>query len=352
MAVNRREMEGSTAPVPIPAGRSGLPPSRPSAFPPIMAESPAMRRAVELAHRFAPLDLPVLLVGATGTGKEVLAQAIHLWSGRSGPLVDVNCGSLPAGMITNELFGHRRGAYTGAVDTVSGLIEQANHGTLFLDELASLPAEGQTGLLRVLETSEVRRVGDRAKQKLSVRLVAALQETVGAQSRERRLREDLYQRLAGGVIYLPPLRDRPEDLWPLALRFGRILGREILESARGILERHDWPGNVRELRHVVARAASLEDGDSLTGGMLAEAIDLGAAPDARCDTPLPLTTAELMRARHDLEMLCRAHGGRPADIAAASGVSRATLYRRLQQYGVKLIDHREGGPASQRLTVS
>lgn len=295
-----------------------------------------MRRAVEHARRFAPLDIPVLLVGATGTGKEVLAQAIHQWSGRTGPMVDVNCGSLPAGMITNELFGHRRGAYTGAVDSVAGLIEQANHGTLFLDELASLPSEGQTALLRVLETSEVRRVGDRAKQKLSVRLVAALQESVGAQRRERRLREDLVQRLAGGVIYLPPLRDRPEDLWPLALRFGQLLGREIVGTARSILERHDWPGNVRELRHVVARAASLEDGEMLTVAVLAEAIDLGATREGQVDTPLPLGTAELVRARHDLEVLCREHGGHADPIADALGVSRATLYRRLRAVGIRL----------------
>ncbi len=224
------------------------------------------------------------------------------------------------------------------MESVPGRIEHADNGTLFLDELVSLPAEGQRSLLRVLETGEVRRMGDQTKRRLSIRLVAAVQESVGAQARESRLREDLYHRLAGGVIHLPPLRERPEDLWALALRFAEALGREILASARALLERHDWPGNVRELRHVVARAAALEDGLVLSAAMLAEAIDLGGASGAPVDTPLalPLLAPEQLRERQELEALCRAHGGRADRIAEELGVCRATLYRRLREVGIRL----------------
>ncbi|MEO8139342.1 MAG: sigma 54-interacting transcriptional regulator [Gemmatimonadota bacterium] len=311
-----------------------LPPSRPSAFPAIVAESLAMRRAVEHARRFAPLDIPVLLVGATGTGKEVLAQAIHQWSGRTGALVDVDCGALPPGMITSELFGHRRGSFTSAVDSVPGLIEGANGGTLFLDELASLPAEGQRGLLRVLETGEMRRVGEQTKRRLSLRLVAAVQETDGGRGPERTLREDLYQRLAGGVIYLPPLRERPEDLGVLAVRFAH--GRGIEEAALKLLERHDWPGNVRELRNVMARATLLQERDPLSVATLAEAIDVGRLTGGRPDMPAPDAMAPLARARQALEILCLQHGGQADRISEDLGISPSTLYRRLRVLGIRL----------------
>lgn len=297
--------------------------------PVIIAESPSMRRAVELARRFAPLSLPVVLIGETGTGKEVLAQAIHRWSGRRGELVDVDCGALSPGMVVAELFGHRKGAYTTAVDSMPGLVERANRGTLFLDELLSLSVEGQSALLRVLETGEVRRVGDLTKTQVSIRLIAALQEGQGGFPEDRHLRPDLYQRLAGGIIQLLPIRERREDLWPLAQRFAEQAGRGLSSGVRQVLERYEWPGNVRELRHVISRAACLQESGEVDPIAIAEAIDVG------CGRPWIRMDVSRER-RTELESLRQAHGGDPAAMAAALGVSRSTLYRRLQEVGLRL----------------
>lgn len=300
----------------------------------IVAESPSMRRALELARRFAPLNLPVLLVGETGTGKEVLAQAIHRWSRRKGELVDVDCGALAPGMVANEMFGHRRGAYTSATESTPGLMERANRGTLFLDELPSLPPEGQAALLRALETGEVRRVGDHSKVRVEFRLIAAIQDGVLTELNGRRLRRDLYERLAGGVIQLLPLRARREDLWPMAQHFAETTGCALRETVRQVLERHPWPGNIRELRHVVMRAACLADQRELDGAMIAEAIHAGAS----VLTPTPLSEVETRRRslRETMESLSREHNGNPELMAAALKVSRATLYRRLQEAGIRL----------------
>ncbi len=305
--------------------------------PTIVAVSAGMKRAVELARRFAATDVPVLLIGETGTGKEVLAQAIHRWSGRAGDLVDVDCGALPPGMVVAELFGHRKGAYTTAVDSVPGLVERAHRGTLFLDELASLPPEGQGALLRVLETGDVRRVGDHAKVRVSVRLVAAMQESRGHVVGHHQLRPELYHRLAGTVITIPPLRHRPEDLFPLARWLANGHQRGLAPSATRLLELHRWPGNVRELRHVIARAVSLTEARELDGEAVAEALDLGGAPLARRpERPQPV----LIRERSILLARYRDCEGDTDLMAAVLGVSRATLYRRIQRAGLRIQDMR------------
>lgn len=302
--------------------------------PVIIAESAAMRRAVALAQRFAPTTLPILLVGETGTGKEVLAQAIHRWSHRKGQLVDVDCGALPPGMVVAELFGHRRGAFTTAIDSMPGLIEQAAGGTLFLDELASLPVDGQTALLRILETGEVRRVGDRTKLRIDLRLVAAVQEgepRTGAVQ----VRHDLYHRLTGTVIRLSPLRERPEDLLPLAQHIAGAQDRRLPESCRVLLQRHSWPGNVRELRNVVFRAAAISDGPVITAAAVAEALDMGGGSTAAAH----VERLNADSGRRTLEALCRRHQGRAIPIASELGIGESTMYRLLKRHGLRLRDY-------------
>jgi DNA-binding NtrC family response regulator len=289
-----------------------------------------MRRAVELARRYAPLDFPVLLIGPTGTGKEVLAQAIHRWSGRSGPLVDVNCGALHAGTVVNELFGHRKGSYTGAFESAPGMFDAAHGGTLFLDELNSLPIEGQRALLRVVETGEVRRGGDTTKHRVSVRLLGAVQE-VPLSGREGSVRLDLVHRLAGGVIHLKPLCERPEDLSPLANHFAALAGRELARAGASVLIRYAWPGNVRELRHVIQRAAALAPSGPIPAAAVLEAIDLGSS---LADETGFTSDREAMVA------LCRQHGYEAGVIAAILGCTRSTIYRRLQRLGIRLDDLR------------
>lgn len=244
--------------------------------PVIIAQSPGMKKALHLARRVAATDLPVLLAGETGTGKEVLAQAIHRWSGRRGELIDVDCGALPPGMVVAELFGHRKGAYTTAVDSMPGLVERAHRGTLFLDELGNLSAEGQGALLRMLETGEVRRVGDRVKVEVSVRMVAATQNAPGCLPGHHQMRPELYHRLAGTVITLPPLRHRPEDLLPMARHFAALMNRRVGQPVQRLLELHPWPGNVRELRHVIGRAVFLTDAEELDAGTVGEALEIGS----------------------------------------------------------------------------
>ncbi len=287
-----------------------------------------MRRAVETARRFAVLDLPILLVGPTGTGKEVLAQAIHRWSGRRGDLVDVNCGALPPHTAARELFGHRRGAFTGAVEDAGGLLEAASGGTLFLDELGALAGDTQASLLRSLETGEVRRYGETNKRTVAVRFLGALQELPGG------LREDLRHRLSGGVIKLDPLVARPEDLWPLAEQFAAVLERTLSAHILPVLERHSWPGNARELRQVIARAAALQEEGPLAVAAVLEAIDLGATTSAQSFG----SDKAVGRAwsRTELVELCRIHDHDASRLMRVLGVSRATLYRRLKAAGLRL----------------
>jgi len=295
-----------------------------------------MRRAVELALRFAPLDLPILLIGPSGTGKEVLAQAIHRWSGRAARMVDVNCGALHAGTVINELFGHRRGSYTGAVESVPGILEAAHRSTLFLDELNSMPMEGQRALLRVIETGEVCRVGDTTKHRVSIRLIGALQE-IPLPGTEGSVRLDLVHRLAGGVIHLKPLRERPEDIWPLAEHFAAALGRDLAPSASYALQRHEWLGNVRELRNVIRRAAALSPAGAITAAVTLEAIDYGSVLAGG---------SESLSAREAMVAFCHAHRCDVDRLAEVLGCTRSTVYRRLQRLGLRLNDLRSLTPAS------
>lgn len=305
----------------------------------IVGESAMLRQAVSQAARLAKTGLPILLVGATGTGKDLFAQEIHRWSGRSGRLVDVNCGALPQDVAEGLLFGHRRGAFTGAVENTLGLIEASDGGTLFLDELASMPVEAQSKLLRVLENGEVRRVGETAKRKIRLRVVAALQEDTAERVAKGSLRFDLLQRLAGALIELPALAAREKDVLLLANHFARSHGRTLGLGTEPVLMAHNWPGNVRELQLAVIRAAELCDESVIPARVLAESINLGLSLLA---PPVPLHpgSGTRMSTRERLIAVCAAHDWHGLRTAQALGLGRTTLFKQLKAYGVSLREER------------
>ena len=304
---------------------------------PILGRSPAMMNAIGLALRFAVSELPILLIGPTGSGKEMFARQIHRWSRRPGALVDVNAGALPREMIESLLFGHRRGAFTGAMADTQGLLAAADGGTFFLDELGSLPSEGQAKLLRALEQGEIRPLGAARNVPVRCRFVAAVQEDIDRRVLDGRFRLDLYQRLTGVVIRLPALAERRDDIVPLARAFAASGGRTLSTAAEELIVDYGWPGNVRELRAAVIRATFLSaEGAEVTPDVVREAIALGAPVEAgrRAVKPVQMTVDALIT-------LCEAHDWDIGRAARTSGVARATLYRRLRAAGVDPARSRE-----------
>jgi transcriptional regulator with AAA-type ATPase domain len=292
-------------------------------FPELVVESSSMLSVMAEVDRFAGLPWPVLIRGETGVGKEHVARALHeRGQRRKGPFVPLNGGGLPRELIETELFGHERGAFTGAVQAHRGAFEQAHGGTLFLDEVAELPQDLQTRLLRVLETWQVRRVGSEAARRIDVRLVCATHRDLRAMVHEGRFRSDLYYRIHRLVIEVPPLRARPDDIAPLAYHFLRLMEPEVGERRleAQVLERlcrHPWPGNVRELRNVLELAAVGCDG---------ALIDLPAVDRSLRRTSEPSAfrpTADLLR--EALEQ----YGGNMSAAARALGIPRSTLRDRL-----------------------
>ena len=298
----------------------------------IVGRSPGLLAALDTARRVANTQLPVLVVGETGTGKELIARFVHRESERRGEFVDVDCGALPSELIEALLFGHKRGAFTGAIEHSQGMIARAEGGTLLLDELGSLPPQGQAKLLRVLETGEVRRVGSTRTRRVDFRLVATAQEDVRNLVADRRFRLDLLQRIAGIVIRLPSLAERPSDIVALARHFAGLRGMRTGKEAELLLRAQNWPGNIRQLRWTIERAAVFSPTGVIDAACVREALETGPGMLFEKRTSTPVT---------QLKALCRAHDGDPGRIADALNVGRSTLYRRLKDAGIDLQSYRQ-----------
>jgi DNA-binding NtrC family response regulator len=262
----------------------------------LVTADPAMKELMATVARVAPSELSVLIQGESGTGKELVARAIHAASPRARfPFVAVNCAAMAESLLESELFGHERGAFTGAVSRAPGLFEVADRGVLFLDEVGEITPAVQVKLLRAVETREIRRVGSSRSVRVDVRIVSATNKDVKAEAQAGRFREDLYYRLNGITIRLPPLRERPGDVPLLARHFLDRFGprKQLTPRALEVLSRYAWPGNVRELQMVVQRAALLASGDTIDAESLAlDARDPGPAPPA---SPAGRTLAEVVR---------------------------------------------------------
>lgn len=242
----------------------------------IIGNSPALHRAIEVAVQVAPTDLSVLITGESGTGKERFPQIIHQFSSRKhGPYSAVNCGAIPEGTIDSELFGHEKGSFTGAHEARKGYFEEANNGTIFLDEIGELPLSTQVRLLRVLETGEFIRVGSSKAQKTNIRLVAATNVDIQKAVQEGRFREDLFYRLNTVPIIIAPLRNRKEDIHLLFRKFAQDFAEKYMmpvirldESALNLLENYSWPGNIRQLKNITEQLSIIEQERIITGDRL------------------------------------------------------------------------------------
>jgi transcriptional regulator with GAF, ATPase, and Fis domain len=301
----------------------------------IVWESPAIRQVLQQAEQVAPLPSTVLLLGETGVGKEVVAQTIHeLSARRHRPMVRVSCAAIPSTLIESELFGHERGAYTGAVARQIGRFEAAHQSTLFLDEIGELSADMQVKLLRVLQDHVIERLGSTQPIKVDVRIIAATNRDLQKAVAEGRFREDLYYRLNVFPIEIPPLRERIEDIGPLTSKFVREFAKSLGKSIESIsaesiepLRRYHWPGNVRELRNVVERAVILATGSQLTIPVPQPSV----SRQPRCSSTLKNVQIEHIRATlQSTNWRIRGAGG----AAERLGLKPTTLETRMAKLGV------------------
>jgi len=317
----------------------GLAPADPGRA--IVGESPPFRELLQLVERVAASDASVLVTGETGAGKEMIAKLLHARSPRRlKPFVIVECAALQESLLQSELFGHERGAFTGADRAKPGLFEVAHGGTIFLDEIADVSLATQVKLLRVLDTATFRHVGGTAEITVDVRVIAATNRDLAGMVRQGLFREDLFYRLSTIAVVVPALRERPSDVALLARHFAERLNerygfrKEVSPSALEVLQAHPWPGNVRELSHVVEAAAIVCDGPVILPQHLPAAVRAGrpaAAGDPPGDEGTP-TLAELER-RH-IEAVLRATEGRRSQAARLLGISERNLYRKLREYGL------------------
>jgi DNA-binding NtrC family response regulator len=300
----------------------------------IVTASPKMQEVLRLVDRVAPTDSAVLVLGESGTGKELVARAIHERSPRaSQAFVPIHCGALPREVLESELFGHERGAFTGAVGAKPGLIELADGGTLFLDEIGEMAPDSQVRLLRVLETRSFFRVGGTRSRTVDMRLVAATNRDLAEAIRAGDFRQDLYDRVNTIAVTLPPLRERPEDVRPLAQHFletSAAYGRKRLSAAAlRCFEAYTWPGNVRELEHAIQRAVILSAAEEITS----EDLPAEIRGDSRMVPEPAAGSLEDMERQHIVGTL-RQVGGHRGKAAALLRIDPKTLYRKIIAYGI------------------
>ena len=299
----------------------------------IVMVSAKMHELLRMVDRVAPTESSVLILGESGTGKELIARAIHDRSARRDQaFVPIHCGALPREVLESELFGHERGAFTGAAGTKPGLVELADGGTLFLDEIGEMEPDSQVKLLRALETKSFFRVGGTRARTVDMRLVAATNRDLPEAIRGGQFRQDLYYRINTIAIQLPPLRDRREDVRVLAEHFverNAAYGRKRLSAeALAVLEGYDWPGNVRELQHAIERAVILATADDIKPADLPDEVRAGDRAPAR-----PAGSIEDMERQHIIATL-RQVGGHRGKAATLLGIDPKTLYRKIQSYGI------------------
>ena len=313
--------------------------------------SPAMQRIYDMVKRVGPKSVSVLIQGETGTGKEVIARAIHEASDRrEHPLCCVNCGALPPTLVESTLFGHEKGAFTGAHATARGIFETASGGTVLLDEIGELPPEAQASLLRVLETKRITRVGSAAEIAVDTRIIAATHRDLAAMSAEGSFREDLLYRINVMGISLPPLRERPEEILPLAYRFIQQANeandcavKAVDRSVAQLLNCHPWPGNVRELRNVIERGVVIAQGETITVDDLPDHLRASAATPAAPGTAehpaLGEEDLKSMVGRYEAELIIEALDQSTWDRRAAAellGVALRTLAYKMRAYGIRV----------------
>src|SRR5436190_4315703 len=317
--------------------------TRRDGVPEIVGASPQIHAVLSMIGRLAASESPVLINGESGTGKELVARAVHLHSKRAArPFVSVNCGALPDTLLETELFGHKRGAFTGAVASRSGLLEAADGGTLFLDEIGEMSAAMQVRLLRTLDSGEVRRVGEERAFHVNVRVVAATNKDLSQEAAEGRFRWDLFYRVSTVIVTVPPLRERRDDVPLLVqhfiapfIRAGKSL--RFAPEAMARLQQYDWPGNIRELRNLIERLLILHEGEEIGMAMLPREFLKSATPAAAEAEPegasgtLP-SLAEIER-RH-VERVLKATGWNKARAARVLEVDIKTLNKKIRDSGI------------------
>ena len=317
------------------------------ALPGFITTHPELLRLCDELKRLAATDITVLLTGESGTGKEIMARALHdLSPRRKGPLIAVNCAAIPETLLESELFGHEKGAFTGAIKTTIGKVEQADGGTFFLDEVGDMPVALQAKLLRFLQERVVERIGGRHSIPVDVRIVAATNQNLDDLIAAGRFREDFFYRLSESDFHLPPLRERPEDAVLIAHRLVRLYADEQKRPARGfagdalaaILAYH-WPGNVRELQNTIKRAVATSRGPNLSAADLRLAL-----PEEDAEEPLDLKAVRMAAEGRALRRAQAIANGNRSEMARLLGVSRPTLYQLLKQHAMEQQPDQENSP--------